>query len=110
MQQRSPPGTGGDMKTKVVFRKWKRGDVIAFFPELPGTSSPETLSSYMHVGQHGVAHQGVMRQPYTFSASPEEYEGLKKELENKGYELEILKRSPPGSYQKRGAAIREGRK
>ena len=39
---------------KVIFKK--EGDsVVAFFPELPGTSDPFTCACYAHIGQHSSA-------------------------------------------------------
>lgn len=82
------------MKTKVIFRKFKDGDVFALFPEIPGTYDPYTCLSYMHVGQHGSTSVDVVDR--TKPASPEEYADLKAELENYGsdpderYDLEIV--------------------
>lgn len=39
--------------TKVVFRKWKGGEVIALFPDVPWNRHDSATTSYMHVGQHG---------------------------------------------------------
>ena len=39
-------------KTKVIFRKFIGGDVIALFPELPGDNSVLNCLNYMHNGQH----------------------------------------------------------
>ena len=43
--------------TKVVFRKWKDGEVIALFPD---NTNPYdgTVMSYMHIGQYGDADYG----------------------------------------------------
>lgn len=83
------------MKTKVIFRKWKHGDILALFPEDPGDMSPYTCSAYEHVGQHSAADpQYVMRQ--TKPAKPSEYADLKKELENygpDGYDLQVIHRN-----------------
>lgn len=38
--------------TKVIFRKWANGDVIAIFPQL-GFKNNNTVTCYEHVGQHG---------------------------------------------------------
>jgi hypothetical protein len=40
---------------RVILRRWRSAphDLIAVFPDEPGTNSPHTCSSYMHVGQHG---------------------------------------------------------
>ena len=40
-------------KVKVIFRKDKHNDVIAFFPE--ARVNYGNIMSYMHIGQHGEA-------------------------------------------------------
>jgi len=88
-------------KTKVVFRKWKKGFpptnygkgvIIAIFPEV-GTSNehPGESESYEHIGQHGGADiQHVIRN--TALAKPREYADLKKELQERGYRLDVKKK------------------
>lgn len=78
--------------TKVIFRKWPDGDVIALFPEDPGTNEAGTCDSYMHVGQHGAASYGLVYD--TRLATEEEYASLKRELEAPPYEykLKVYKR------------------
>ena len=83
-------------KTPVLFRKWKtpEGDIIAVFPTLPGkyTRDPDTCLMYEHVGQHGSGSiTRVMKS--TKAASPDEYAQLKRELEGRGYELQVVYRS-----------------
>jgi hypothetical protein len=85
------------MKTKVIFRKFpsrQGGEVIALFPELPGTMDPHTCESYMHTGQHGAASVDLGRTLRL--ATPEEYEPLKRELESApfNYVLEVVSRFP----------------
>lgn len=47
--------------TRVVFRKWKNGDIIALFPDEPWSRSSYMTTSYMHVSQHGAAdYAGVI--------------------------------------------------
>lgn len=76
---------------KVIFRKFPDGDVIALFPGLPGTANANTCSSYMHVGQHGAADTGLVRD--TKPAARAEYAPLLKELRAIGYDnLRIAKR------------------
>ena len=78
------------MTTKVIFRKFREGgDVIAFFPEVPGTYNPHTCLSYMHLGQHGAASAGAGD---TLPATPHDYAGLYRELQGLGYELEVIQR------------------
>ena len=92
--------------TKVIFRKFKEVDkqVIAFFPELPATNDPKWCSSYMHIGQHGVAQPTA---DFTDPATPKEYASLKRELESEpyNYNLRIVKRFSRSQYHKRKAAI-----
>lgn len=74
--------------TKVVFRKFKDGDIIAMFPREPGTNDPyRTCMSYQHVGQHGSAHTDIVS--ITNLATPGEYAKLAKELRGLGYTLDI---------------------
>lgn len=40
-------------KIKVILRKNKDGDMIAFLPEIPANYG--NIMSYMHIGQHGEA-------------------------------------------------------
>lgn len=78
-------------RTKVIFRKFKEGDVVALFTQEPGTYSPYTCSSYMHIGQHSSADpllSNILK-----LATPAEYRDLAKELRRIGYRLDICKRS-----------------
>ena len=46
---------------KVVFRRFKEGGVIALFPYIPWNESENTITSYMHAGQHGAAdYKGII--------------------------------------------------
>jgi len=83
-----------NFKTVVIFRKFKDGDVIALFPYM--ISSGSDISSYMHIGQHGSA--GRFLTLSTKPASQNEYNDLKSELENLGYNLEIKKRINHNKY------------
>lgn len=71
----------------VIFRKFKNGEIIALFPELPGTNDPETCLSYQQIGQHGSA--GVDLCDRTKPAKPEEFASLQAELESIGYRLRL---------------------
>lgn len=97
--------------TRVVFRVWSDGEVIALFPDLPGTNDPTTCSSYMHVGQHGSAdYRGVIAE--TRPAREPEYEALRAELERAPYhyDLQVTKRAGNDAYARRAAAINRSRK
>lgn len=81
--------------TKVIFRKWKQGDVIALFPGIPWSRYDYTTTSYMHTGQHGAAdYAGVIAA--TRPAREEEYRDLLSELKSIGYDdLHIVRRARP---------------
>ena len=81
--------------TKVVFRKWKEGDVIALFPDMPWSRYDYTTTSYMHTGQHGAAdYAGVITA--TRPAREEEYRALLAELNAIGYDdLRVVQRARP---------------
>jgi hypothetical protein len=80
-------------KTKVIFRTFKDGEVIAIFPEECGTNEYWTCASYVHVGQHGSCDPDAVIQGTKLS-TVEEYSDLKNELENCiGYNLEVIKRN-----------------
>jgi len=75
--------------TKVVFRKYKEGDIIALFPTIPGDYNPATCSSFIHVGQHGAADYNHVIDS-TVPASPREYAALWKELESQPYNYRLM--------------------
>ena len=79
-------------KTTVIFRKFRQGDVIALFPMINADDKPGHFLSYQHTGQHGAASEALL-QGYTIPAREQEYRGLKAELENIGYKLDIKKRA-----------------
>lgn len=69
--------------TKVVFRKWKNGDIIALFPDDVNPHNG-TVTSYMHIGQHSAAdytHVIMATQP----ANETEFQSLRQELQSIGY-------------------------
>lgn len=75
--------------TKVVFRKFKEGDILALFPyEHEGRG---TVSSYQHIGQHSSADYYHCIHA-TKPATPEEYAPLLAELTGIGYNLKVAKR------------------
>lgn len=40
------------MTTRVIFRKFKDGEIIALFPAIAGTNNyGDTCQSYVHMGQ-----------------------------------------------------------
>lgn len=63
-------------KVKVIFRKDKHGEIVAFFPE--GSVNYGNIMSYMHIGQHGEASLEFYQS--TKKATYEEYKPLLVEL------------------------------
>lgn len=63
-------------KQKVIFRKFKDGDIIALLPGIPANIG--RVMSYMHIGQHGEADSLIVHD--TKLAKPEEYADLLAEL------------------------------
>lgn len=77
-------------KTVVVFRRYKEGDIIALFP-LDINYPDGCCESYQHIGQHGAAdYYHVVKG--TKPAQPFQYANLQRELEGRGYNLEIRSR------------------
>lgn len=86
--------------TKVIFRKFKCGDVIALFPQEPATLDGHLCVSYMHVGQHSAASPSIVRD--TKPASIEEFRKLLWELEQIGYnDLVVCKKFTQEDYKVR---------
>ena len=82
------------MKTKpdiVIFRKFRGGDILALFPEIPDCNN--FCLSYQHVGQHGGADYSHCIS-ITTPAKPSEYKELARELRRIGYLLDIRQRRP----------------
>ena len=77
-------------KTKVIFRMFGDGQVIALFPEIIADNLGYNCQSYMHVGQHGAASPGLTDK--TKLAKQEDYQQLFDELTEIGYNLEVIKR------------------
>ena len=84
---------------KVIFRKFKNGDIIALFPEEPFSYTSDLCMSYMHIGQHGAASLEIIFE--TKLAKPEEYKDLKEELESLGYILEVKRKYTNKMFQNR---------
>ena len=97
---------------RVIFRKFRSKrdgqDIIALFPDLPGSNDPATCLSYMHTGQHGQADLLGLMYQMTRPATPDEYAALKQELEAAPYEyrLTVIQRTPKDSAEHRAEAIR----
>lgn len=85
------------MATLVKFRKWKDGkfdgDITAVFPQLKYNRQMygnKMYSGYAHIGQHTAIHQDWVKE-MTDPANESEYNALKCELEQIGYNLKICK-------------------
>lgn len=81
-------------KTKVIFRKTKEDEIVAFFPEHL-SKSPRTgetmIMSYMRVGQHSEASIGFYRSLKL--ATPDEYKPLYSELTDMfDYNLDVRRK------------------
>lgn len=87
--------------TKVVFRRYPDGQVIALFPDIPWSGRWGEITSYMHVGQHGAADYSHVVST-TKPATGKEYAGLLDELRQSGYgNMRIVKRAKIQSYGQR---------
>ena len=87
--------------TKVIFRKMKdSGEIIALFVEEPGTNEFYTCCAYVQVGQHFVVDPALVISTSTL-ATENEYQDLKEELEQKGYNLKVIKRYQRSHLDKR---------
>lgn len=75
------------MKTKVYFRVFEAGDVIALFPDEKNHFNCCILS-YQRIGQHGDASPALIHELRPAKLS--EREDLTRELESIGYILEVL--------------------
>lgn len=71
---------------RVIFKKFEEGDIIALFPELT-FGFGDTITSYMHVGQHSEASPELLTD--LDSATESEYKALSIELTDIGYNLDI---------------------
>lgn len=77
--------------TRVIFRRYRDGSIVALFPEIPADHTGRYCTCYVHVGQHSAAdYTGVIDQ--TRPATVKEYDALRRELEQIGYRLQIRRR------------------
>lgn len=78
---------------KVVFRRWKGNpkSVIALFPYQD--EGNYLCNSYEHHGQHGCAYyDNIINLTIPAKMEEEDVKDLYKELEERGYNLNIIKR------------------
>lgn len=79
------------METKVIFRKYKDGEIIALFPDTIRFSSTYWVDCYTLVGELSYAdYFETIRN--TKLATENEYKYLYSILENRGYDLKVQKR------------------
>ena len=81
---------------KVIYRKFKEGDIIALFPQIADKVNGWSCVSYMHTGQHSGANPDIVYS--TKLATPEEYAELHAELEKIGYNPKPAKRFTQKDY------------
>ena len=82
------------MQTKVIFRKYPDGQIIALFPQFTN-SYRYTVTSYMHMGQHSEADYNHVVNT-TKLANPNEYESLLNEIKSiykPEYEIVVIKKA-----------------
>jgi len=72
--------------TPVLFRM-DDGQVVAVFPDVPGTGDPNTMACFSHVGQHSSCTQEWLQT--TTPAWSSDYAALKAELESPPYEYTL---------------------
>lgn len=93
------------MMKKVIFRKFKNGEIIAIFPQESATPDGWECMSYMHQGQHSAASPRIVDN--TKAATPKEYAPLVAELLSIGYRLDIRKRFARNDYKVRQERARQ---
>lgn len=95
----------------VIFRKDRDGarDCFALFPEIPSDLYGQFCTAYQHIGQHCAAdYFGCIAN--SRPAKPGEYAELQRELQSRGYDLNIRRRASPAMNRKRRATAAEWRK
>lgn len=90
-------------KTKVLFLyNEKNQDLFAYFPNdyYNKALTPKLRNGYSSEGQHSGVHEEYAQE--SIEATPKEYESLKKELEDIGYNLQVMnkpfKQNEPNIY------------
>ena len=81
-----------EAQTKVIFRKWRNGDILALFPQIAADVAGLLCSSYEHCGQHGAADYFHCIQ-HTKPALLADFTNLQDELETIGYSLTVSKKA-----------------
>ena len=92
---------------KVVLRRWRDGDLIALMPEEPADEWGRTISSYMHVGQHGAAaYEHVISQTRPVLWWDQDVLDFLDELKRIGYDVDVRQRCTPEMRAAREAAAK----
>lgn len=79
-------------QTRVMFRKYNNGEIVAVFPDIQEGRTKDDVRCYQHIGQHGQASYAYFI-ALTKPAKEHEYQELFKELIVVGYDdLKIIKR------------------
>ena len=97
--------------TAVIFRKDRDGakDCFALFPELPSDVHGYFCTAFQHIGGHCAAdYVGCIAN--SAPATPDEYAELRKELEGRGYALNIRRRASPAMHDERRRMAADWRK
>lgn len=93
----------GWRRTRVVFRRFPSGGVVAILPDAPwGPPKDGYFHSYWWDGQSHRLHRSAMDE--TRAATPREYRALFTALTNRGRDLVIAHRLPKGPPKSRSGA------
>ena len=79
------------MKTPVIFRVDREGEVFALFPTLAADDCGRHVTSYQHIGQHCAADYQLCIAK-SKPATPAQYADLLAELTGRGYCLREVRR------------------
>jgi hypothetical protein len=90
------------MKTKIHFRKWSNGEVVALMPEIPFDNWGHHCMSYSLIGEHGGAATDI---PNTVPATPEEYAETLRVLTLRGYDVHPVSRITSAMHAIRRNAV-----
>jgi hypothetical protein len=84
---------------QVIFRvdRGRDGEVFALFPNIAADYAGRYVQSYQHVGQHAAADYGLCV-ANSRPAKPHEFAALKRELEGRGYKLDVRRRRARWQY------------
>ena len=80
------------MESTIVVFRMDRVGVFALFPDLPADQHGTYCTCYQHVGQHCAADYSACI-AHSRPATSTEYAELYAELEQRGYDLKVRRRS-----------------